>query len=1018
MRFRILGPLEVRTDGEWQPITAEKWRSLLACLLLRANQIVSTEVLVDELWSDGPPARAKNLISIYVLRLRRLLGDNDGRLLAYRSPGYVLNLAGADLDALQFDSLVADGRHALDDGDPVRAAALLSAGLDLWRGPFLGDVPPTPLISAHSERTTEHRLAAIELWAQAAVACGRHDEVITELRGLVGQYPLREGLWLLLMRALDGAGRRAEALETYGQARAVISEELGVDPGADLRRLHAELLAADAAGASADDGGSRRPQRRGRVARGSALLGGGPAGNDGDIGSEGSGTADRVADGEQASDGEPIPTGEVPGTIAMGSYTEPAVTSGPGTAATLPVPPADLAVPRPTQLPADIGDFTGREPQVRHLCDMLTSGTAVASPGAFPIAFVAGAGGLGKTTLAIHAAHKIRDHFPDGQLYVDLLGATSQPARPGDVLARLLRNLGVDGDKVPAGDEERAGLFRTLLTGRRVLIVLDNARDTGQVRPLLPGTASCAVLVTTRNRTADLASTRFFDLDVLDDDEALALFTRILGEADERVLAEPEATAEVLEACAGLPLAIRICAARLAARSHWRIATMASRLRDERRRLDELKVGDLAVRASFQVSYDSLQPGGVIAPARLFRLLGVWQGQWISLRAAAVLVGAPAGDTDAVEDALEGLVDAHLLASPEAGWYRFHDLLRVYATDRANAEETEEGRATAVQRLLHWYLHTADGAAHVVAPHRYHLPLPATPAAASAVVPTRFQTAEEALNWYDGERANIVAATRQAEQAGLHDVAWRLPTGLFPVFSRRDNWADVIATHRVAVSSAVVAQSRPGEGWARNNLGFALARLRDPEAFDHLNQALAIRHELDDPSGTAQTALSLGEAYFKLKGPAEAIEPYQVALAAVRDVGNQSLITAALNNLGEVYLELGRLDEAMDCFQQTRDDSASPYGPAFALHNLGRIYVELGRPQEAIASLRQALSLHERTGDMNGKATTYGYLGRAYRAAGEFASARQSWMAALAIFRQVGREGDAIEVEMALAGLP
>ena len=218
---------------------------------------------------------------------------------------------------------------------------------------------------------------------------------------------------------------------------------------------------------------------------------------------------------------------------------------------------------------------------------------------------VNGAAGLGKTALAVHAAHQVSAQFPDGQLYVDLLGASSQPAGPGEVLARFLRDLGVDGDKVPARDDERAALYRTTLTGRRMLILLDNAKDAAQVRSLLPGSSSCAVLVTTRNRTPDLASTRFLDLNVLEDTEALALFSRIVGE--ERAAAEPDATAEILVACAGLPLAIRICAARLAARRSWQIATLASRLRNEQRRLDELKTGDLAVRASFQVSYDSLR---------------------------------------------------------------------------------------------------------------------------------------------------------------------------------------------------------------------------------------------------------------------------------------------------------------------------------------------------------------------------------------------------------------------------
>ena len=263
---------------------------------------------------------------------------------------------------------------------------------------------------------------------------------------------------------------------------------------------------------------------------------------------------------------------------------------------------------------------------------------------------VNGAGGLGKTTLAVHAAHQVRAHFPDGQLYVDLLGASAQSAAPGEVLARFLRELGVPSDKLPARDDERAAQYRTTLTGRRVLVVLDNAKDAAQVRPLLPGTASCAVLVTTRNRTPDLASIRYVDLNVLEDPEALELFSRVVGEG--RAVAEPDATAEILVACAGLPLAIRICAARLAARRNWQIATLAARLRNVQRRLDELKIGDLAVRSSFQVSYDSLsKPRRGLDPARAFRLLGLWQGESISLQAAAALLGEP--DDDVADDAGE-----------------------------------------------------------------------------------------------------------------------------------------------------------------------------------------------------------------------------------------------------------------------------------------------------------------------------------------------------------------------------
>jgi DNA-binding SARP family transcriptional activator/tetratricopeptide (TPR) repeat protein len=1042
MRFRILGPLEVLADGTWQPIGAEKWRSLLACLLLRAGEVVSTDALTDELWGDAPPAKAKNLISIYVLRLRRLLGDADGKLLARRAPGYVLNIADGDLDSAHFGSLVADGQHALADGDPVRAVALLSAGLGLWRGPFLADVPPTPLTMSHFERAAELRLTATELWAAGCIACDRHNEVIPELRKLVGEQPLREGLWLQLMRALDGAGRHAEALGAYAQAREAISEELGVEPGAELQRLYADLLAADAEATAPAD----RPARPGGPGRsGRPVSSGRP---------ESEVRPDAVSrEGERTAS---IPVGDLPGSITMGNYADLGAPSGVGAAPAAQVPPAfpaDTVAPRPTQLPADIGDFTGRHEHVRHLCDMLTSGGRAGGPGAVPIAFVAGAGGLGKTTLAVHAAHQIRDHFPDGQLYVDLLGATAQPLPPGDVLARFLRDLGVEGDRVPAGDEERAALYRTRLTGRRVLILLDNARDTAQVRPLLPGSASCAVLVTTRNRTADLASTRFFDLNVLDDDEALALFITILG--DERAVAEPEATAEVLVACAGLPLAIRICAARLAARGQWKIATMAKRLRDERRRLDELKVGDLAVRASFQVSYDSLGKARHGAdPKRAFRLLGLWQGPWISLQAAVALYGAPGGagssgraggaddssgqaggageaqvGEDEVADALENLVDAHLLESPEPDWYRFHDLLRVYATERVRAEDAQDDRAAAEERVLGWYLRTADGAANVAAPHRYQIPLeadqqagvePARGRAAPDAAPARFDTTEAALAWYDSERANVVAATRQAAQAGLHDVAWRLPAGLFPVFNRRDNWTDVVVTHRVALDSARLAGSLPGEGWVRNNLGFALAKLRDPEAYGHLERAQEIRREIGDPVGETQTALSLADAYLQMRGPAAALRPFQRALAPAREAGNPFLLVTALNNLGEVYLDLGLLDEAAECLQEAHDLSArhSVYGQAHALHNLGRVCLERGRLDDAFTRLRESLEMHERNGDLRGQGVALNYQGRAQHVAGDLGAARRSWTSALAIFRELRMEPETLEVEAALAALP
>jgi tetratricopeptide (TPR) repeat protein len=576
------------------------------------------------------------------------------------------------------------------------------------------------------------------------------------------------------------------------------------------------------------------------------------------------------------------------------------------------------------------------------------------------------------------------------------------------VLARFLRDLGVDGREIPADEDERAARYRTVLAGRRMLIVLDNARDAAQVRPLLPGSASCAVLVTTRSRMPDLASTRLVDLNVLDDDEALVLFTRVVG--DERAAAEPEATAELLLACAGLPLAIRICAARLAARSGWTIRAMASRLRDEHRRLDELKVGDMAVRASFQVSFTSLPAGTQadgITPADAFRLLGLWQGPSISSAAAAALFGTP---EYLATDALETLVDAHLLESTSPDRYKFHDLLRVYSSERAVADLSAQVRDTAVSRLLGWYMRTADAAATAVSPHRYTMPLEVSDGDAP---PLTFPDAEKALAWYDSERVNVLSATRQAAASGRHDVAWRLPAPLFLVFNSRGNWADCIATHRIALDSARRAGNRQGEAWILNNLGFALGATRDPAGIGHLEGSLTIRREIADRMGEAQAAANLADTYQRLGRAKEALELYQRALSLDHDVGNRYGEGVALVNLGSTLLDLDRAEEAAGYLLQARDVFAEiDYmdGTGYALHILGRCYLSLRRDAEALDCLAQALDSHRATGNRRRQAATLRSLGAAQHRAGQRGEARESWAQAAAIFEDLGDSAEAAEV--------
>jgi DNA-binding SARP family transcriptional activator/Tfp pilus assembly protein PilF len=952
MRFRLLGPLEVRAGEQWRGIGAPKWRSVLATLLINAGQIVPADVLISEVWGDAPPAKAANLLSIYVLRLRRLMDDAESGLLVTRAPGYQLRVTPAETDAQLFDTMVRDGRRAFAAGDPQRAASQLTEALALWYGQALADVPATPLVEAEAERLTELRLEAVELRIKAELACGGHAQAVAEIRRLLADHPLREGLWLLLMQALDGAGRHAEALEVYGRARKAISDQLGVDPGAELRQFHAALLAKDGAGPP------------GTISVG--LV--------------------------RASPGQPGPAAAV----------------SPQGAGPRPVREARSPAQKPAQLPADIADFTGREVQVKRLCDLLSGAGASGDPGAVRIAVVAGAGGLGKTSLAVHAAHRVRRKFADGQLYVDLLGANSNPLAAGDVLARFLRDLGVDGKDIPVDEDERAARYRTTLASRRMLIVLDNARDAAQVRPLLPGTASSAVLVTTRSRMPDLASNSLVDLNVLGDDEALSLLVRVVG-AD-RAAAEPEAAAELLEACAGLPLAIRICAARLATRSGWTIRAMANRLRDEHRRLDELRVGDLAVRASFQVSFASL-PGCAdshgIDPARAFCLLGLWQGSSISPDAAAALFGTPGY---LATDALEVLVDTHLLESTGSDRYQFHDLLRVYASERAARDLSGEDRAAAVGRVLDWYMRTADAAALAVSPHRYNVPLDVTQADPP---PLSFAGIEDALGWYDGERANVVAATRQASECGLHEVAWRLPAPLFTVFNRRGNWADLVTTHRIALASARQVRNRQGEAWVLNNLGEALGYARENEGIDLLEEALAIRREIGDRIGEAQTASNLADAYVVNGRTKEALDLLHRALDLSREIGFRYAEGAALNNLGEAFLDLDRPEEAIGFLQQARqtfDEIKLPTGTGYALHNLGRAYLRLAQDAEALDCLQEAVTVHRGTGDRRREAFTLRYLAEAQDRARRASDARASRALAAAIFDELGDIAQAAEV--------
>jgi DNA-binding SARP family transcriptional activator/tetratricopeptide (TPR) repeat protein len=939
--------------GDRVAVAGPRLRVLLAALLLHANIPVPAGELVELVWDGSPPPGAIATLRSYVRRLRAAVDPGTARITT-SGPGYVIRVEQDELDVLEFEALCRDTRAALRACAWADASAAATRALGLWRAAPLLDVPAEALRGEFVPRLERLRLQVLEDHFDAGLRLEQCQELIPQLLEVTARHPLQERFHAQLMLALAGTGQRAQALSAYQQARQVLITELGIEPGPDLRDIHQQILAGDASH---------------------------PAGG--------------AEDGRPAAAPDPAVTGAPEGPARA--------VAGPAVAGTAgPVPG------RPAQLPATIADFTGRQAQAAYLRDALAGEEAAPGSGIVPVAVVAGAAGRGKTTLAVHVAHQVRDLFADGQLYAHLSGASGQPAAPAEVQARFLRDLGLDGGQIPAGEQERTALYRTQLAGRRVLILLDDAKDAAQVRPLLPGSGPCAVVVTTRNRTPFLVSTGFVDLGILPDSEARELLARTAGRA--RLAAEPDAAAEVLRACAGLPLAIRICAARLATRPRWPIATMAARLRDERRRLDELQIGDLEIRASFQLSYDSLRAGRQPAdPARTFRRLGLWPGQRISLPAAAALTGEREDD---LAGALETLVDANLLESPAPDWYQFHDLMRLFAAERAQAEESPQARLAAVTRLLRWYLATATAAADLLSPHRYRIPDDAPPAPGPPPV-----GAQDALAWYDQENASLLTAIRQAAATGLHELAWRLPTALFELFGRRFNWADCITAHRVAVTSARLAGSRPGEAWALNNLGWALASVGDAEAFGCLSRAASIRRELKDLDGEHQAAITLSEAHYRIHGPQAAYDHSLSCLERLRQTGNPHTLAAGLNNLSNHCRDLGRLEEAAGYLREALGiyrDIGGGHGPGHALENLGRIQLMSGRLDEAIASLSQAHRLHLAQGHLLGQAQSLRDLGRAQHAAGQLSQARQSLGAALPLFRDLNATAEVESIQSAL----
>ncbi|MEZ0108640.1 tetratricopeptide (TPR) repeat protein [Catenulispora sp. EB89] len=661
------------------------------------------------------------------------------------------------------------------------------------------------------------------------------------------------------------------------------------------------------------------------------------------------------------------------------------------------------SLPIPRQLPAGIRDFTGRTTDLLALDALIpteASDVAVGRPGAVVISAIEGAAGIGKTTLAIHWAHQVRHRFPDGTLYANLRGyGPGQPAAASEVLDGFLRALGVPPGRIPAALDEQAGLYRSLLDARRVLVVLDNASSPEQIRLLLPAGAGCLALITSRSTMTGLivaqGATRI-SLDLLPFDEAVVMLRGIVG--DQRADAEPQALSDIVHACARLPLALRIAGARAIARPRTPLANLRGALLDQRRRLDTLSMtGDeaTAVRAVFAWSYHALPSG----QARLFRSLGLHPGIEIDVYAAAALVGS---STDGVHEGLEALADVHLIEPASPDRYELHDLLRAYGLEQAEREDAQANRADALSRLLGFYLHAADAADRTVM-IRMRASTDSVPA--PRYLPT-FDTALTAMEWFEREYANLTAASRCAAEEGLHALAWQLPAALNGLFDYAGRCTDWLAACESALSAARVLGDRRAEQYTLCSLVGVLRELHRPEeAVETAEAALDIAGQNRDRFGELLALHVNGEAYQSAKRFDDAADSHRRALEVSRELADPWSEAIALYRLGLMHQELGHLDEALDCHQKAREIFRKVGDHAregWVLCGLGDVYLALDRLDLAAVQHCKALDIARRLGYPRLRAEALDGLGRNLHHAGNFQGAREHWLQAMEIFEQLG----------------
>ena len=928
MRWRVLGPLLITDDtGRVIALPAGRLRVLLAALLARANHVVSLDELVEIVWDSAPPAGAARSLRVYMVRLRHVLGSTLSPQIVTQAPGYLCKAAEDELDLLRFEALCRSGAAAVRAAEWSYAAEVLGQALELWRGPALFDIPSDLLREQCVPRLEQLRVQAIEGSAEADLHLGHAEQLVPRLRDLVARHPLREHLHAQLIRALSGSGRRAEALEAYQHVRCVLIDQLGIEPGAELRELHQRVLVGEA---------------------------------------------------------------------------EPAV-SPPARA----VPPA--AVPR--QLPAGVRHFVGRTGEIKALSEL--AGQAGPPADTVVISVIGGAPGIGKTALAVHFAHQCADRFPDGQLYADLRGfdPAGVPADVPGVVRRFLDALGVPSVRIPSDPEAQLALYRSTLADKRMLIVLDNARDENQVRPLLPGSAGCLVVVTSRDQLTGLIALDGaipLTLDLFSREEAHDLLVRRLGH--ERIAREQQAVTLLIDLCARLPLALNIAAARAALHADRPLSTLSHALQDARQRLDLLCAGSAStnIRAVFSCSYRALPPD----TARLFRLLGLHPSPDIGVAAAASLAGV---DPHEARRGLDELTTAHLLTEHLPGRYSAHDLLRAYATELVRAEDGDSTKEDATRRMFDHYLHTAYAANRQLNQTREPISLaPLLP----GVTPEKLIDLEHVRRWYRREHQVLLAVIALAAQSGHDAYAWQIPWTIADYLQREGHWQDQIDTHLTALAAAVRLDDVSAQAYAYRVLGRAYTRLGSyDDAHTYLRRALELHSQADDLIGQAAAHRGLAWVYERLNRIGPALDHAERAVQLFRSARDLSGEATALNAAAWLHTRRGDYERAIAaCREALRLHHHSPDDPDIEANtwvSLGYAYHHQGQYTQAISCYGRALPMLREHGMRYFEADALSHLGDAHHEAGDQAASRSAWNRALDIFADLEHpDAEAVRVKL------